>query len=56
MKIAVLGATGATGLEFVKQAVEDHDVSAIVRNPTKLTFQNEKLKVRCSAHQLVGSG
>uniref|UniRef100_A0A8C7GS38 Flavin reductase (NADPH) n=1 Tax=Oncorhynchus kisutch TaxID=8019 RepID=A0A8C7GS38_ONCKI len=46
MKIAVLGATGQTGQYLVNQALQQgHSVTAIVRNPGKLTVQHEKLKV-----------
>ncbi|XP_010875501.1 flavin reductase (NADPH)-like [Esox lucius] len=46
MKIAVLGATGQTGQYLVTQALnQGHSVTAIVRNPGKLTVQHEKLKV-----------
>uniref|UniRef100_A0A4W5QS80 NAD(P)-binding domain-containing protein n=2 Tax=Hucho hucho TaxID=62062 RepID=A0A4W5QS80_9TELE len=46
MKIAVLGATGQTGQYLVNQALQQgHTVTAIVRNPGKLTVQHEKLKV-----------
>jgi putative NADH-flavin reductase len=37
MKFAVLGATGGTGLEIVRQAVENgHSVTAFVRSPERL--------------------
>jgi len=37
MKLLVLGATGGTGLEIVKQAIErGHAVSALVRSPDRL--------------------
>src|ERR1700733_6302085 len=37
MKIVVLGATGGTGLEIVRQAMErGHVVTALVRSPEKL--------------------
>ena len=37
MKILVLGATGGTGLEIVRQAIEHgHAVTALVRSPEKL--------------------
>ena len=37
MKLVVLGATGGTGLEIVRQAIEHgHQVTALVRNPERL--------------------
>nr|KAG5697574.1 hypothetical protein BaRGS_019795 [Batillaria attramentaria] len=40
MKIAVLGATGPTGQEVVKQALEQgHTVTALVRDPDKMASQ-----------------
>lgn len=46
MKIALLGATGPSGIQVVKEALErGHTVTAIVRNPDKLTEKNENLKV-----------
>ncbi|CAJ1069211.1 flavin reductase (NADPH)-like [Xyrichtys novacula] len=46
MKIAVLGATGQTGQYLVSQALQQgHTVTAIVRNPAKLTVHHDKLKV-----------
>lgn len=46
MKIALVGATGGTGIELVKVALEaNHEVVAIVRNPEKLTIANDRLKV-----------
>jgi putative NADH-flavin reductase len=43
MKIVVLGATGSTGLEIVRRAIEkDHLVTAFVRSPERLkTFQGQ---------------
>ena len=36
MKLLVLGATGGTGLEIVRQAIEHgHKVTAFVRNPER---------------------
>ncbi|XP_066510709.1 flavin reductase (NADPH)-like [Hoplias malabaricus] len=46
MKIAVLGATGQTGQQLVSQALQHgHIVTAIVRNPGKLTITHDNLKV-----------
>lgn len=46
MKIALLGATGPSGIQVVKEALErGHTVTAIVRNPDKLTEKHENLKV-----------
>lgn len=46
MKIAVLGATGQTGQFLVNQALQQgHTVTAIVRNPAKLTIHHDLLKV-----------
>lgn len=46
MKLAVLGATGQTGQFLVSQALQQgHDVTALVRNVTKLTIQHKNLKV-----------
>lgn len=47
MKIAVLGASGQTGVHLVNQALQQgHNVTAIVRNPAKLTVHHDKLKVK----------
>ncbi len=44
MKITVFGATGKTGKEVVKQALElGYEVKAFVRNPEKMDIANEKL-------------
>jgi len=46
MKILIIGATGGTGKELVKQALErNFDVTAFVRNPDKLKIKNDRLKV-----------
>jgi putative NADH-flavin reductase len=46
MKIAVLGGTGPSGIQVVKEALErGHNVTAIVRNPDKLTEKHDRLKV-----------
>ena len=37
MKLVILGATGGTGLEVIRRAIErGHDVTALVRSPEKL--------------------
>lgn len=44
MNITILGATGWIGGELTKQALlRDHEVTAIVRNPDKLTAENVTL-------------
>ncbi len=44
--IALFGATGQTGAEFLKLALEKgYKVKALVRTPEKVTTQNENLKV-----------
>ncbi len=46
MKILLIGATGGTGKEILNQALaQNHEVTALVRNPATLTLQNEHLKV-----------
>jgi putative NADH-flavin reductase len=46
MKVLLFGATGGTGKEVLLQALQQgHIVTAIVRNPTKINIQSERLKV-----------
>ncbi|PYU29634.1 MAG: hypothetical protein DMG31_16745 [Acidobacteria bacterium] len=46
MKLAVLGATGGTGLEIVRQAIEHgHQVTAFVRNPERLKPFGDRIAV-----------
>jgi putative NADH-flavin reductase len=46
MKLVVLGATGGTGLEIVRQAIErGHSVSALARSPERLSRFNGHLTV-----------
>ena len=46
MRIAVFGATGHTGGELVKQALDrSHHVTAAVRDPAKLSVSHERLAV-----------
>ncbi len=45
MKIALFGATGGTGLEFIKQSEDfSHDITAFVRSPEKLKEKFPHLK------------
>ncbi len=45
MKTLVIGATGGTGFQVVKQALDKGlQVTAFVRNPSKLTLAHENLK------------
>jgi len=47
LKLVVLGATGATGLELVKQAVQrGHFVTAFVRSPERLKHFQERITIR----------
>jgi putative NADH-flavin reductase len=44
MKLAIFGATGKTGIELVKQALEQrHAVTAFVRDPARLEVEDEGL-------------
>jgi len=44
MKLAIFGATGGTGIELVKQALErGHAVTAFVRNPARLADMGDNL-------------
>ncbi|XP_072049018.1 flavin reductase (NADPH)-like [Amphiura filiformis] len=46
MKLVVLGATGPSGQCVVNQALDaGHDVTAVVRNPDRMTITHDKLKV-----------
>jgi putative NADH-flavin reductase len=47
MRLTILGATGGTGTELVRQAlVEGHDVTAVVRDPARLQVPaHERLRV-----------
>ena len=46
MKLAIFGATGGTGAELVKQAIErGHSVTAFVRNPAKFANKGEGLTI-----------
>ena len=47
MKLVVLGATGSTGLEIVRQATEyGHSVTAFVRSPERLKSFRDRISVK----------
>jgi len=47
MKLVVLGATGGTGLELVRQAIErGHSVTALVRSPDRLRAFQDPITVK----------
>ncbi|MGD0463394.1 MAG: SDR family oxidoreductase [Tepidisphaeraceae bacterium] len=46
MNLVVFGATGPSGRELLKQALDQgHRVTASARNPEKLTFQHDRLNI-----------
>src|SRR5687768_7083009 len=46
MKLLILGGTGKTGQQLVTRALEQqHDVTVLVRDPSKLQVKHEKLRV-----------
>ena len=46
MKLFVIGGTGRTGREVVQQAlVRNHQVTAFVRSPERLTLKDERLSI-----------
>jgi uncharacterized protein YbjT (DUF2867 family) len=46
MRLAIFGPTGGTGRRLVERAIaEGHDLTAFVRNPSKLTARHERLRV-----------
>ena len=55
LKVVVFGATGGTGIELCKQAVEaGHHVTAYVRNPEKLILESPNLiKVKAELNDTV---
>ncbi len=47
MKVVVLGATGGTGLEIVRQAIErGHTVTALVRSPDRLKPFRDRITIK----------
>ncbi len=46
MRLAIFGATGGTGLELTRQALENgHSVRVLVRNPKRMTLVNPNMRV-----------
>jgi putative NADH-flavin reductase len=46
MRLAIFGATGGTGRHLVERAIaEGHEVTAFVRNPSRMPARHERLKV-----------
>ena len=46
MKILILGSTGGTGQHLVTQSLkQNHEVTALARDPSKLNLHHEKLTV-----------
>ena len=46
VRVLIVGATGGTGRQLVSQALErGHEVTALVRNPSKLQVEHPRLKV-----------
>jgi putative NADH-flavin reductase len=47
MRLVVLGATGGTGLEIVRQAIQHgHSVTAFVRSPERLKLYRDKIAIQ----------
>ena len=47
MKLVVLGATGGTGLELIRQSIErGHSVTALVRSPDRLRAFQDRITVK----------
>jgi len=46
MRLAIFGPTGGTGRRLVERAVaEGHEVTAFVRNPSRITSRHERLRI-----------
>jgi putative NADH-flavin reductase len=46
MRLAILGATGGTGLELTRQALEHgHSVRVLVRNPNRMPLVNDRMRI-----------
>jgi putative NADH-flavin reductase len=46
MRLAIFGATGGTGLELTRQALErGHQVRVLVRNPSRMPLVNQNMRI-----------
>ena len=46
MKLLIIGGTGGTGQELIKQALEQgHNLTALVRNPGKVSITHQNLRI-----------
>ena len=46
MRLVIFGATGGTGRRLLERAIaEGHEVTAFVRNPSKMTAHHQRLKI-----------
>ncbi len=46
MKLLIIGGTGGTGQQLIKQALEQgHNLTALVRNPQKVKIVHQNLRV-----------
>ena len=51
MRIALFGATGATGAHFLRLALEkDHEVVALVRSPEKIKIESKNILKKKKLH------
>ena len=46
MRLVIFGATGGTGRRLLERAIaEGHEVTAFVRNPSRMTARHQRLKI-----------
>lgn len=46
MRLVIFGAPGGTGRRLVERAIaEGHEVTAFVRNPSRMTVRHQRLKI-----------
>ena len=46
MRLAIFGATGGTGLELTRQALEKgHSVRVLLRNPNRMPLSNDNMRI-----------